>query len=95
MPPFNTSIVVVVVFVAVTVAVVCGEGNRVTLTLERANHDGVELSRLADRDRVRHGRFLQQQSTGVVDFSVQGTYDPFITGYIYFLLISLEEIMYV
>ncbi|KAK4492672.1 hypothetical protein RD792_003492 [Penstemon davidsonii] len=60
----------------------------VTLTLERANHEGFELSQLRDRDRVRHGRFLQQQTTGVVDFPVQGTYDPYLIG-LYFTRVQL------
>lgn len=57
------------------------------LPLERAfptSNGGVELSQLKARDRVRHGRMLQQQqsfSNGVVDFSVEGTYDPFLVGY--------------
>lgn len=53
----------------------------VTLTLERAipaSHK-VELSQLIARDRVRHGRLLQS-AAGVVDFSVEGTYDPFVVG---------------
>lgn len=51
------------------------------LTLERAfptNH-GVEIAHLRSRDRVRHGRMLQS-SGGVIDFSVSGTYDPFLVG---------------
>ncbi|KAL3849609.1 hypothetical protein ACJIZ3_011491 [Penstemon smallii] len=60
----------------------------VTLTLERANHEGFELSQLRDRDRVRHGRFLQQQTTGVVDFPVEGTYDPYLVG-LYFTRVQL------
>ncbi|ESR37638.1 hypothetical protein WN944_027715 [Citrus x changshan-huyou] len=56
----------------------------VTLTLERAipaSHK-VELSQLIARDRVRHGRLLQS-AAGVVDFSVEGTYDPFVVGLYY------------
>ncbi|KAI3461348.1 hypothetical protein Pfo_018011 [Paulownia fortunei] len=87
MPPVNIP-VVVAVFLVVTVAAVGGEGKSVTLTLERASHDGVELSRLRDRDRVRHGRFLQQQPLGVVDFPVQGTYDPYLVG-LYFTRVKL------
>ena len=62
-------------------AVVMG-GFPATLKLERsiplASHE-LELSRLRERDRVRHGRLLQS-SGGVVDFPVQGTYDPFLVG---------------
>lgn len=59
-----------------------------TLMLERAfppNH-GVELSQLVSRDRVRHGRMLQS-SNGVVDFLVEGTFDPFVVGYLYMTLL--------
>lgn len=52
-----------------------------TLTLERAipaSHK-VELGQLIARDRIRHGRLLQS-STGVVDFPVEGTFDPFLVG---------------
>lgn len=57
--------------------------------LERAfptNH-GVELNQLRERDRVRHRRILQS-ATGVVDFSVQGTYDPYLVG-LYFTRVQL------
>ncbi|KAI3826436.1 hypothetical protein L1987_00484 [Smallanthus sonchifolius] len=62
-----------------TAFVLCGFPT--TLTLERAfptNHV-VELSELRDRDGLRHPRILQQQAsvTSVVDFPVQGTYDPY------------------
>ena len=52
-----------------------------TLTLERAFplNQRVELDELKARDRVRHGRFLQS-SVGVVDFPVEGTYDPYRVG---------------
>ena len=56
-------------------------GSPASLTLERAfptNH-GVELSQLRARDALRHRRMLQS-SNGVVDFSVQGTFDPFQVG---------------
>ena len=50
-----------------------------TMTLERAfptNHK-VKLSHLRARDRVRHGRML----SGVIDFPVAGTFNPYIVGY--------------
>ena len=54
------------------------------LTLERAiplSHR-VELEALRARDRARHARILQQGAVGgVVDFSVQGTSDPYFAGY--------------
>lgn len=85
MPPVNIP-VAVAAFLVVSVSVVGG----VTLTLERANHEGVELSRLRDLDRARHGRILQQSPTGVVDFPVQGTYDPYLVGYISIFSIFLS-----
>ncbi|KAI3511865.1 hypothetical protein L1887_19025 [Cichorium endivia] len=58
-----------------------------TLTLERAfptNHL-VELNELRNRDSFRHPRILQQQSSvaSVVNFPVQGTYDPYRVGLYY------------
>ncbi|CAA0841247.1 Eukaryotic aspartyl protease family protein [Striga hermonthica] len=72
------------------VAAVDGDWKRFTLTLERASHEGLELSRLRELDRVRHGRFLQQQQQppGVVDFLVDGTYDPYLVG-LYFTRVKL------
>lgn len=77
-----TVAVVVAVFLVVSVAAVGGDAQSLTLTLERANHAGLELSQLRDRDRIRHGRILQQRPSGVVDFPVEGTYDPYLVGYI-------------
>lgn len=60
-----------------------------TLTLERAfpsNHR-VELGHLRARDRVRHGRILQSTG-GVVDFPVEGTYNPYLVG-LYFTTVQL------
>ncbi|KAL0418271.1 UNVERIFIED_CONTAM: Aspartic proteinase-like protein 2 [Sesamum radiatum] len=88
MPPANIPVAVAVLLAAVVVVVVCGEGKSVTLTLERASHEGLELSQLRERDRIRHGRFLQQQPLGVVDFPVQGTYDPYLVG-LYFTRVKL------
>jgi hypothetical protein len=54
-----------------------------TLNLERAFPVGqrVELSHLRARDMARHGRMLQSSSpNGVIDFPVEGTYDPFHVG---------------
>lgn len=68
---------------AAPAAVVGDGGMTMTLQLERAfpTSHGVELSQLKARDRVRHGRILQQFPNGVVDFPVEGTYDPFLVGY--------------
>ncbi|PNT18772.2 hypothetical protein POPTR_009G001700v4 [Populus trichocarpa] len=56
-----------------------------TFHLERgitANYK-LKLSKLKERDRVRHGRMLQSSGVGVVDFPVQGTFDPFLVGLYY------------
>lgn len=52
--------------------------------LERAfpvNHT-IEMSKLRERDFFRHRRILQQSGGGgdVVDFPVEGTYDPYRVG---------------
>ncbi|XVE59473.1 hypothetical protein DITRI_Ditri05aG0048900 [Diplodiscus trichospermus] len=86
--------VVVPAWIMITVlvleaALVMG-GLPVTLKLERiiplGSHE-LELSRLRERDGLRHGRLLQS-SGGVVDFPVQGTYDPFLVG-LYFTKVQL------
>ena len=41
----------------------------------------VELDQLRARDRARHARILQGSVGGVVDFSVQGSSDPYFVGY--------------
>ncbi|KAL8487243.1 hypothetical protein ACS0TY_023790 [Phlomoides rotata] len=87
MPPVTVA-VVVSAFLVMSVAAAGGDVQSLRLTLERANHDGLELSQLRDRDSIRHGRILQQRPTGVVDFPVDGTYDPFLVG-LYFTRIKL------
>lgn len=56
-----------------------------TLKLERAFPVGqrVELSELRARDMARHRRMLQASSNGVIDFPVQGTYNPYLVGLYY------------
>ncbi|PHT56340.1 hypothetical protein CQW23_04826 [Capsicum baccatum] len=49
--------------------------------------DEVEMHDLRARDQGRHGRMLQQLS-GIVDFPLQGSYDPSIFG-IYFTRVRL------
>ncbi|XP_065856505.1 aspartic proteinase 36 isoform X2 [Euphorbia lathyris] len=52
------------------------------LPLERTfplNHR-VPIDQLRARDRVRHARLLQGFAGGVVDFSVQGSSDPYLVG---------------
>ncbi|KAI3420499.1 Peptidase A1 domain-containing protein [Psidium guajava] len=73
---------IAVVALASAVAV-CG-GFPAAMTLERAFpvRGHVEMSQLIARDRARHGRMLQS-STGVVDFPVEGTFNPFVVGLYY------------
>ncbi|KAL2239369.1 UNVERIFIED_CONTAM: Aspartic proteinase-like protein 2 [Sesamum indicum] len=91
MPPARILVVGAALFLSVAVGVVVGgegEGKGLVLSLERVSHEGMGLSQLRHRDRVRHGRFLQQQTFGVVDFPVQGTYDPYLVG-LYFTRVKL------
>lgn len=83
----NPVILIVVSISAVlllqTAFVLCGFSS--TLKLERAfsANNLVELDELKDRDCLRHPRILQQQQASVasvVDFPVQGTYDPYRVG---------------
>ncbi|GER34422.1 eukaryotic aspartyl protease family protein [Striga asiatica] len=88
MPPAR---ILVVAALLLTAAAVGAEGEGLVLSLERANHIGLGVSQLRERDRVRHGRFLQQQqhqALGIVDFPVQGTYDPYLVG-LYFTRVKL------
>lgn len=52
-----------------------------TLTLERGipPRHRLELNQLKMRDGFRHRRILQSVG-GVVDFPVQGTFNPFLVG---------------
>lgn len=76
-------------FVAVAILICClllpaavlSYGFPAALKLERvipASHE-MELSQLKARDKSRHGRLLQSLG-GVVDFPVDGTFDPFVVG---------------
>ncbi|XP_022747741.1 aspartic proteinase-like protein 2 isoform X4 [Durio zibethinus] len=60
------------------------------IPLERAFplNKRVELSQLVARDQLRHSRILQGLLVGVVDFSVQGSSDPFLVG-LYFTKVKL------
>ncbi|GMJ15489.1 hypothetical protein like AT5G22850 [Hibiscus trionum] len=75
----------VVIMVVMSEAAVVMGGFPTTLKLERsiplASHE-LDLSRLRELDRLRHGRLLQS-SVGVVDFPVRGIYDPFLVGLYY------------
>ncbi|KAF5931097.1 hypothetical protein HYC85_031970 [Camellia sinensis] len=83
---------ILVAFSAVILpAAVVGGGFPAALKLERAfpTSHRIELSKLRERDRVRHRRILQSSSSsGVVDFPVAGTYDPFVVG-LYFTEVQL------
>ncbi|KAK9061581.1 hypothetical protein SSX86_018763 [Deinandra increscens subsp. villosa] len=85
--PVTLTLTCAVVFVLSQTAVVLCEFPSI-LTLERAfpaNHR-TELSQLRNRDSLRHGRILQSSSSssgGVVDFPVDGTYDPYRVGLYY------------
>ncbi|KAG8647148.1 aspartic proteinase 36 isoform X2 [Manihot esculenta] len=60
------------------------------LPLHRAfplNHR-LQLDQLRARDRLRHARLLQGFVGGVVDFSVQGSSDPYLVG-LYFTKVKL------
>lgn len=67
-----------------SLALVLCDGLPATMTLERAfpMSQDVELSQVIARDMARHGRMLQSTTNGVVDFPVDGTYNPFIVGYV-------------
>ncbi|XP_052173684.1 aspartic proteinase 36-like [Diospyros lotus] len=60
------------------------------LTLERVfpANQRVELEALRARDRARHARMLQGVVSGVVDFTVAGSSDPYLFG-LYFTKVKL------
>ena len=73
---FSTAILICLLPVSVS-----SSGFPAALKLERAipaNHE-MEMNELKARDRTRHGRLLQSLG-GVVDFPVDGTFDPFVVG---------------
>ncbi|CAN0916555.1 Aspartic proteinase 36 [Linum grandiflorum] len=80
--------------VLLAVATVAGAAFPATLHLERGiplPSRKVGLTQLSARDSVRHRRMLQSSSSsaasaaadGVVDFPVQGTFNPFLVGLYY------------
>ncbi|KAL1557678.1 aspartic proteinase 36 [Salvia divinorum] len=83
MPPARILVAQAIAAALILAVSVDGEGKGMVLSLERASHEGVGVSQLRHRDRVRHGRLLQQQPSGVVDFSVEGNYDPYLVGLYY------------
>lgn len=81
----TATLTLLVVLLGTTRVVLCGIP--ATLRLERGfpTSHGVELSQLRARDAARHPRILQDSSSsstsgGVVDFPVEGTYDPYRVG---------------
>ncbi|KAD7479668.1 hypothetical protein E3N88_02804 [Mikania micrantha] len=82
--PLTVTLICAVVLLLQAAVVICEFPS--ILTLERAfpaNHR-TELSQLRYTDSLRHRRILQQQSSlGVVDFPVEGTYDPNRVGLYY------------
>ncbi|XP_050243364.1 aspartic proteinase 36 isoform X2 [Quercus robur] len=81
---------VVVPLISVLVAVSVSVVYSLVLPLERSfplTHR-VELDQLRARDRARHARILQGSVGGVVDFSVQGSSDPYFVG-LYFTKVKL------
>ncbi|KAH1195304.1 hypothetical protein AAZX31_19G173700 [Glycine max] len=88
----GVSLLLALAAVAAAATVACGGLAGTFLPLERAIplNQQVELEALRARDRARHGRILQGVVGGVVDFSVQGTSDPYFVGYgLYFTKVKL------
>ncbi|XP_061352418.1 aspartic proteinase 36-like isoform X1 [Gastrolobium bilobum] len=81
------TVLLVLATVVAPATVVCSGLPVSYLPLERAIplNQRVELGALRARDRARHGRILQ---SGVVDFSVQGTSDPYFVG-LYFTKVKM------
>uniref|UniRef100_A0A0R0EYL8 Peptidase A1 domain-containing protein n=1 Tax=Glycine max TaxID=3847 RepID=A0A0R0EYL8_SOYBN len=86
----GVSLLLALASVAAAATVSCGGLAGTFLPLERAIplNQQVELEALRARDRARHGRILQGVVGGVVDFSVQGTSDPYFVG-LYFTKVKL------
>lgn len=79
---YTATFTLLAVLLQSTTMVLCGFP--AMLTLERAfpTSHVVELSQLRARDLARHGRMLESSSPsgGVIDFQVEGTYDPYRVG---------------
>ncbi|XP_063936199.1 aspartic proteinase 36 [Daucus carota subsp. sativus] len=69
---------------------VISSGFPASLRLERGfpRNDWVEISKLRARDMARHGRILKSSDDHIIDFPVQGTYDPYLVG-LYFTRVQL------
>ncbi|XP_057427233.1 aspartic proteinase 36-like isoform X2 [Lotus japonicus] len=70
----------------VLVTAVCGGFLRVERAIPLSHR--VEMEELRARDRARHARVLRGVVGGVVDFSVQGTSDPYSVG-LYFTKVKM------
>ncbi|RWR92263.1 aspartic proteinase-like protein 2 [Cinnamomum micranthum f. kanehirae] len=83
-------ILIVAVAVSLLSSKVAHGGLPAKLALERAFPPSrrVGLEELRARDRLRHGRLLQGRVFGVVDFPVEGSYNPFTVG-LYFTRVKL------
>lgn len=83
-------ILIVAVAVSLLSSKVAHGGFPAKLALERAFPPSrrVGLEELRARDRRRHGRLLQGRVFGVVDFPVEGSYNPFTVGYFLFLFLG-------
>lgn len=79
----NLSTGILVLVAVVASVVMLSDGFPTTMTLKRAFpvSQQVEMSRLIARDKARHGRLLQSTASDVVDFPVDGTFNPFTVGY--------------
>ncbi|KAL2934859.1 Aspartic proteinase-like protein 2 [Bienertia sinuspersici] len=86
-PPY-TAMLLLIAAVMFPVTVVYGVFPASVLKVERVFpvNEKVELEVIRARDAQRHARILQ--SSGVVDFAVQGTSDPYLVG-LYFTRVRL------
>lgn len=85
MPATLPAILALFLAIILPAAFVISSGFPASLTLERAfptNHR-IEISKLWARDMARHGRILKSSDDHIIDFSIQGTYDPYLVGYLF------------
>ncbi|KAL8092482.1 aspartic proteinase 36-like [Apium graveolens] len=82
---FAITLLLLEVFLLLALA---GVESAATLSLERRLPENVEPSELLRRDSSRHHRKLAESYDGVIDFTVDGTSNPYITG-IYYTRIKL------
>lgn len=79
------AVVALAVAAAAVSASTGGGGFQRVMSLERAFpvNEAVDLEVIKARDRARHARMLQSFSGGIVDFTVDGTSDPYAVGLYY------------